>query len=294
MAGPTIWRRRLGADLRQLRESRSLKLEDVADHLGVAASTLSRIETGKAATKTSYLAVLLDLYQVTDHSERRDLMDLARQGQRRGWWAEDRELLPEGFGGYLGLEAEASEVLAVCAETMPGLVQTADYARAAIGAARADLTADDVDRLVEVQMRRQQAPDDRQRSLRLILDESVLRRVLGSRPIMAGQLVRLRTAVGAGWLTVRVLPLAGGRPVLSPPFAILRFADAADPDVACAPGLPGQVVLEYRASRVRDLHAVFDRLTAASLAPAASLDLIDQLAGRYRSDPGPGGPGAPG
>jgi len=52
-AGPTMRRRRLGADLRQLREQNSLRLEEVADHLGVAPSTLSRIETGKAPTRSN-------------------------------------------------------------------------------------------------------------------------------------------------------------------------------------------------------------------------------------------------
>src|SRR5580693_8015183 len=85
LAGPTIRRRRLGTDLRRLREARSLKLEEVAVHLGVAPSTLSRIETGKAPTRTSYLAVMLDLYGVTDASQRALLADLAREGQRRGW-----------------------------------------------------------------------------------------------------------------------------------------------------------------------------------------------------------------
>src|SRR6266700_7046778 len=81
--GPAIRRRRLGADLRQLREQRSLRLEEVADQLGVAPSTLSRIETGKAPTRTSYLAVMLDLYGVADPARRRLLMDMAREGQRK-------------------------------------------------------------------------------------------------------------------------------------------------------------------------------------------------------------------
>ena len=82
--GPTIRRRRLGADLRRLREERSLRLEDVAARLGVAPSTLSRIETGKAPTRTSYLTLLLDLYEVRDADERRAILESFRRHWQAG------------------------------------------------------------------------------------------------------------------------------------------------------------------------------------------------------------------
>ena len=64
--GPTVRRRRLGTELRRLRESNGFKLEEVAAQLGVAPSTLSRIETGKAPTKSAYLNQMLETYGVTD------------------------------------------------------------------------------------------------------------------------------------------------------------------------------------------------------------------------------------
>src|SRR6266851_5828786 len=123
-AGPTMRRRRLGADLRQLREQNSLRLEEVADHLGVAPSTLSRIETGKAPTRTSYLAFMLNLYGVADPARRRLLMDLAREGQRKGWWMAYDDVLPPGMGTYLGLEAEASALLTFQEQVALRLVPT--------------------------------------------------------------------------------------------------------------------------------------------------------------------------
>jgi DNA-binding XRE family transcriptional regulator len=94
LVGPTIRRRRLGTELRRLRESRSLRLQDVASSLGVAASTVSRIETGNAPTRTSYLTVMLELYGVADPADRRALIEMAREGQRKGWWAPSEDLLP--------------------------------------------------------------------------------------------------------------------------------------------------------------------------------------------------------
>ena len=81
--GPTVRRRRLGAELRRLREAHSLKLEEVAERLGLAPSTLSRIETGKAPTKTAYLAAMLEMYNVEDPGARKALVDMAREGLTR-------------------------------------------------------------------------------------------------------------------------------------------------------------------------------------------------------------------
>jgi transcriptional regulator with XRE-family HTH domain len=96
--GPTVRRRRLGTELRRLREANSIKLEEVAEQLGVAPSTLSRIETGKAPTRSAYLSEMLKLYGVEDPGQRQVLIDMAREGHRKGWWAAYEDLLPTGFG----------------------------------------------------------------------------------------------------------------------------------------------------------------------------------------------------
>ena len=106
--GPTIRRHRLGLELRRLREAAGLRLEDAATELGIAASTLSRIETGQAPARTSYVRMLLDRYGLTTDAEFHQLIDLAREGQRKGWWTDYKHLLPAGAGTYLGLEAAAS------------------------------------------------------------------------------------------------------------------------------------------------------------------------------------------
>ena len=279
LVGPTIRRRRLGSDLRRLREQRSLRLEEVASQLGVAPSTLSRIETGKAPTRTSYLALMLDLYGVHDADQRRGLMDLAREGQRRGWWVGSDDLLPAGTGTYLGLEAEASDLRAFQSEVVHGLVRTADYARAVITARRPGLDADQVERLVQVALRRQDVlrGTDPIR-LRLVLDESVLVRAVGEPEVMRAQLEHLIEAGSAPNVTVQVLPLAsqhGQLPAGS--FGILSFAEPDDADVVCATGLRGQVLVEQRAADVQAMRLVFDALSASALSPAESARLIGTL-----------------
>jgi DNA-binding XRE family transcriptional regulator len=280
LVGPTVRRRRLGTDLRRLRESRSLKLEDVAVHLGVAPSTLSRIETGKAPTRTSYLAVMLDLYEVRDPAQRKLLADLAREGQRKGWWAQCEDLLPPGTGNYLGLEAEASVLRAFQTQVVHELAQTQDYARAVIAAGRPDLTIAQVDRLVAVRQLRGEvlrAVDPVQ--LRLIVDESVLLRAVGPPKLMRAQLEHLTDLASLPAVTIQVLRLdSAERLVLSGSFAILSFADPGDGDVLCAESLRGQVQLEERYSEVHAMRLMFDALSLSALSPPASLNRIRELA----------------
>ncbi len=280
LAGPTIRRRRLGTDLRRLREQSSLRLEEVAQHLGVAPSTLSRIETGKAPTRTSYLALMLDLYGVDDPEQRRRFMDSAREGQRKGWWAGSDELLPAGTGTYLGLEAEARALRTFQAQLVPDLVRTEAYARAVVTASRPELDPGQVERVVAVQLRRQEVlhgGDPIQ--LRLILDESVLLRSIGAASVMREQLERLIEAGSQPAVTLQVLALAGAeRPVLAGSFGILSFAEPDDDDVAYAEGIRGQVLLEQRESEVRAMRLMFDALCRSARSPRESARLIRELA----------------
>lgn len=280
LVGPTIRRRRLGTDLRRLREAMSLKLEDVAGHLGVAPSTLSRIETGKAPTRTSYLSIMLDLYGVTDPVQRRALADLALEGQRRGWWTDYDELLPAGADTYLGLEAEASVLRAFGTQVVHDLLQTEDYARSVIAASRPDLTAEQADRLLAVHLRRQEVvrgSDPIQ--LRLVLDESVLLRSVGSPEVMRDQLEHLIEAGSHPTVVIQVLPLASTRrQVLAGTFGILSFDHPGDGDVACSEGIRGQVLIEERDTEIRALRLAFDALSLSALSPAASASLMRDVA----------------
>jgi len=280
LAGPTIRRRRLGTDLRRLREERSLRLEDVAARLGVAPSTLSRIETGKAPTRTSYLAVMLDLYGVDDPQRRRLLTDLAREGQRKGWWADSEDLLAAGAGNYLGLEAEASVLRSFALQVIPGLLQTEQYATAVCRASRPDLGPEQIRRLVALRLRRQELlrRADRHR-LHLVIDESALLRAIGSAGTMAAQRRHLLSLMTDGQVTVQVLTLAKVRTVLTEPFTVLSFADKSDADVACATSIRGQLVFEERPAEVGALRAAFEAMTRTAMPSEDSQRLISGLAG---------------
>jgi len=277
--GPTVRRRRLGAELRRLRDSAGYKLEEVAGMLGVAPSTLSRIETGKAPTKSAYLSQLLELYRVTDAGQRQILVDMAREGHRKGWWAAYDDVLPSGLGVYVGLEAEASGLRSYEIGVVHGLLQTTDYARAVLRASAPRHTAEQIERLVDLRMERQRRlDDDPPLDLWVIHDEAVIRRTVGGPVVMRHQLAHLLVAAGLPGVTLQVLPFdTGAHAGHDGPFSIVEFHDRSDSEVVYVESTAGPIYLE-KDREVRASAEVFDRLRAAALPPEASLDLISKAA----------------
>ena len=277
--GPTVRRRRLGTELRKLRESSGYKLDEVAIGLGLTPSTLSRIETGKAPTKSAYLSQLLDIYGVTDSQQRQILIDMAREGHRKGWWAAYDDVLPSGFDIYVGLESETAAVRGYEVSVVPGLLQTPDYARAVLRQMFARHTPEQIDRLVDLRIERQRRfDDDPPIEVRAVLDEAVIRRPVGGRSVMRGQLEHLLGAGDRPGVTIQVLPFdCGAHAGYGGPFSILEFPDRSDSEVAYVESVAGIIYLE----KDRDVRAraeAFDRLRAAALPPGASADLIAQAA----------------
>src|SRR6202012_4825429 len=207
--GPTVRRRRLGTELRKLRESNGYKLEEVAAQLGVAPSTLSRIETGKAPTKSAYLNQMLEMYGVVEPGQRQVLIDMAREGHRKGWWAAFDDVLPSGFDIYVGLEAETAAIRCYEVSVVPGLLQTPDYARAVLGEMFPRHSAEQIERLVALRMERQHRFDDAPPlELWAILDEAVIRRPVGGTKVMCAQLEHLLVMAERPGLAVQILPFS--------------------------------------------------------------------------------------
>ncbi len=277
--GPTVRRRRLGAELRRLREDHGMKLDEVATRLGLVASTLSRIETGKAPIRTRYLNDLLDLYHVVDPAVRRVLVDMGREGHRRGWWSDYDDVLPSGFDIYVGLEAEAKGLRAYEANCVHGLLQTSDYATAIMRGLHPRDGDEQIQRAVDLRLLRQRKLDeDPPLDLWLILDEGAVRRQVGGAEVMRRQLEHLMEAISWPNVTLQVMPFdVGAHAGIDGPFAILQF-EFTDPDVACAEGMAGIVYLE-KAKEVRTCAEAFDRMRASALSPEASLVLIESVAG---------------
>jgi transcriptional regulator with XRE-family HTH domain len=280
--GPTVRRRRLGAELRRLREAHSLKLEEVAERLGLAPSTLSRIETGKAPTKSAYLTALLEMYQVSDPGARKVLVDMAREGHRKGWWSIYDDVLPSGFDIYVGLEAEASGLRSYETDLVHGLLQTTDYAVAVLRELRPRDSQEQIERVVDLRMERQRLLDqDPPLDLWLIMDEGAIRRNIGGPAVMRNQLEHLIQASRWTNVTMQILAFeAGAHAGLIGPFSILEFPERTDSDVAYTESVGGMIYLE-KDREVRACAEAFDRMRAAALSPAASVELIQKLAAEF-------------
>lgn len=292
-ASPTVRRRRLGAELKRLREERRLSREAVAEHLEVSVSTVSRIETGRGGIRPKDLRQLLDLYGVDDERARASLETLARAGKVQGWWTRHAGELRSAYSTFIGLEAEATWLLDFEAITVPGLLQTESYARALLASALPAMTEDAIEPRVRVRMERQRERLGGPSPVNLwaIIDESVIRRRVGGPDVMREQLEHLVEVARRPNITVQVLPYsAGAHPGVIGSFVVLRFAD--DPDVAYIEGVAGDVYAE--GADVERFTLAFDGLRAAAASPGDSLDILARALDDLRAPEGrKGGHAAP-
>jgi transcriptional regulator with XRE-family HTH domain len=270
---PTGRRRRLGAELRRLREEAGLTIDRVAEALECSPSKVSRIETGQVSATPRDVRDMLELYRV-DHDRREGLVQVAREARQRGWWQKFVDV-PDGVPAYVGLEAAATSIDVYMSLIVPALFQTADYARAVIGAVRPDLPAAEIDRRVELRLRRQDLLDQEQPPLmRVLLDDTVLRRPVGGAAVMAAQRRRLLADAGRPAVTLQVLEVsAGAHAGMDGPFTIFGFPAAAERDVVALDSAADALYLEDPEDVAR-YRRVFELLLPTALPPAASAALI--------------------
>jgi transcriptional regulator with XRE-family HTH domain len=278
---PTVRGRRLRHELRKIREEHGLTIEQVSERSGGDwnASTISRWETGDRRIRPVDLRRLLDLYDV--HGDQREVMlTLARQARERGWWRSYSDAVPEWFEVYLGLEAEAAVIHDYAAELVPGLLQTADYYRAFMRAAPAAGDEETIERKAAVRLARQERlTGEDPPKFWAVLNEAVIRRVVGGAATMRAQLQHIAEMADLAHVTVQVLPFrAGAHPAMDGSFIVLGFPEPADPDVVYLESQAGSLYLERR-PEVGRYTAIFSHLIAKALDPDESRSLIAQAAG---------------
>jgi len=271
---PTVRRRRLGAELRRLRERAGLTLEQAARHIDSSHSRLSRIETAQLGIKAPDLRALLDLYQVVPE-EREKLVALAREARQRGWWHVYRDTVPEWFEVYVGLESEAAGLGIYESQFVHGLLQTEEYARAMYRAGVPPLPEEEVEKHIRLRMERQALVVEQALRLRVVLDEAVVRRAIGGKKVLIGQLQHLLQVADLPNVSLQVLPFEAGAVVLSP-FTILDFPDPEDHSVIYIEHQAGASYAE-RPAEVRYCSLIFDSLRAAAWSPAQSAQFIADL-----------------
>jgi transcriptional regulator with XRE-family HTH domain len=273
---PNVHQRELGAHLRQLRHGRGLTVDDVARELLCSATKISRIETGARAASLRDVRDLCRIYGVADPT---DLMDLAKRAREPGWWTRFEDL---GLGPYIGLEQEATAIKLFSMYFVPGLLQTADYARAIITGIAPKMESKILDQRIEARMRRQQVleREDPPR-FEVLLDEAVLHRQVGGPDVMAAQLDRILQRVREQKASVRVIPFtAGAHGSVDSNFVFFDFADASIPNMIFIEGLSDNIYRQRPAELERYLEAL-KYLRNAALSPRDSANLIAQIRSRH-------------
>src|SRR5829696_4827484 len=235
---PTGRRRRLGAELRRLREDAGLTIDRVAEALECSQSKVSRIETGQVSATPRDVRDMLELYRV-DEDRREAMVQIAREARQRGWWQKFVDV-PDGVPAYVGLEAAATSIDVYMSLIVPALLQTPDYARAVIGAVRPDLPRSEIDRRVELRVHRRRLLEDAERAA----------------------------------ITLQLLPVAAGAHAgMDGPFTIFGFPAPAERDVVALDSAADALYLESPEDVAR-YRRVFELLVPAALSPEASAAIL--------------------
>ncbi|TDW95102.1 helix-turn-helix protein [Kribbella pratensis] len=271
--------RTFAAELRTLRSEAGLTRELVQERTGVNQGTLWRIEKGQAKPHTGTLETLFDLYGVPE-ARRTELIELTRGAKHPGWLRQFTDVIPQGYAAYISFESEAKIAHNYESLYIPGLLQTEEYARAAVRDGL-PMAAEEIERNVETRMERQVVLG-RKREEReplefwAVVDEAALRREVGGPAVMRAQLGRLLEVSERPNITLQVLPFdRGAHPGMTGAFVRLNFGPVA-PDVVYVESLAGDIFLETEAEIDR-YSMVFDHLRAGALSPRDTSAFIATL-----------------
>jgi transcriptional regulator with XRE-family HTH domain len=271
---PTVRRRRLARELRRLREAAGLTADEATRRLEWATGKVNKLERAQAVRpRVTDIRAMLDVYGVTEDTQREALLDLTREARRRGWWTAYGPLTDT----YTEFESEARMISTFELSVIPGLLQTPAYARAL---QRGWLVRDEeIDRLVELRMRRQKLLTyEDPPHLWAIIDESAVKRSFGSEETKREQFRRLIDTASLEHVDIQILPTAAGfHPGLSGSFVILDYDQ--DPSLVYREISPSSVYLEGP-DQVAERRRVFEHLSALALGPEESIARLRRLAER--------------
>jgi len=276
ISGPTVPRMILGNQLHRFREAAGISPDRAGYEIRASRSKISRMENGRVGFKERDVADLLDLYGVTDDETRAVLMTLARQANAPGWWSKyGGDIMSDWFEEYLGLEAAASIIRAFELQFVHGLFQTEAYARAVTLLGNTAAPVEEVDRRVSLRLKRQDLlAGPRSPQVWAVLDEGALRRPVGGRQVMRGQLNRLIEVVDQRQVTIQVVPFdRGGHAAAGGSFTVLRFEDDDVPDVVYIEQLTSALYLDKRED-VDHYLEVMNHLSTEALTPAQTKQFL--------------------
>jgi hypothetical protein len=241
-------------------------------------SKISRMELGRVGFKERDIADLLTLYGVDDEEERAALLSVARDANRPGWWHRYSDVQPKWFESYLGLEAAATLIRAYEVQFVPGLLQTKEYATAVIQLAHGAEDPEQIERRVALRMERQQVLTRRAPvHLWAVVDEAALRRSIGGREVMRGQISALIEAAKLPNVTLQVIPFrAGGHAAVGGAFSMFQFPEQDLPDLIYMEQLTGALYLDQR-EEAEQYAGAFERLVLEAESSTRTAKILNTM-----------------
>jgi transcriptional regulator with XRE-family HTH domain len=288
---PGAARRQLGVLLKRLRDAAGLRLSDAGRTLDRSSATMSRIENGRLAPRVIEVTALLDLYgrfNAIPDDVRERALELAGDARKEAWYSPFRDVLtgsltPDHIERLIEFETDAEEMWSYEVEFVPGLLQTAAYARVVTEMFYPDSTERERSRFVDFRLARQRQLTAGSQRLRLrsVVRETAVRRVLGPATVMLEQLEQLAVDLRNGnpHVNIRIVPDALALPqAMRGAFVLMRFVGADRNGLVYIEGREGADYLQNQVA-VERYGNDFEALWNASLSQAESLRLIESIAG---------------
>jgi transcriptional regulator with XRE-family HTH domain len=281
---PVVQQRRLRAELRKAREDAGHTQKRVAEELGWSLSKVIRLETGATTVSTSDAMALIHYYEITDRVRIDDLLSVTR-ARERAWWDEYSEFYSQQFLNFLAYEDTASRIRQFQTLAVPGLLQTANYARAVF---RAYLVEESrIDRAVKVRLNRQRLlnrPDGPE--LVFMVDEGVVHRQVGGPAVMIEQLTRLKEIndLDNPSIAVRIVPFSiGVNPGMKGSFVVFDFPADEDESVVNVEEPNSDVLIRDNPETTSKYVEAFLALDELALSKAESTELLGSVINNMRA-----------
>jgi transcriptional regulator with XRE-family HTH domain len=272
---PTVRSRRLGAQLRGYREQAHLDQTRVAGAIGIKQAHMSSIENGRTKISAEKLATLVGALDIPAEVAAR-MEDLRARAHVPGWWQDYGDILSEPIQALIELEEDASWIRSFDGQVVTGLLQIRDYAERIITAGSMHLRVGDIDRYLELRMRRQQRLTKGMR-LTAIMSEAAVRQQVGGPTLLRKQLHHLTRMVREYDVTVQVVPFAAdAHAALCDQFEIIQWPLETDPEAVYVDGLTSYIVHE-RNREIRQYTHAFGSVQSQALSTPDSIELIGDL-----------------
>lgn len=275
-ASPMMLRRRLRTELRNARLKTGLTQEQVAKAMVWSLSKMIRIETAQTGISVNDLKALLSLYGITDKNQIAELVDLAQAARQAPWWRPYTEFAPPGLLQLIDFESAASAVSQFETMFVPGILQIDEYASAILEAFYDEKSSDErVAALIDLRTKRRSLlTRENAPKFSFLLDESVIKRLVGSPDIMNTQLRYLVDVTKLENVTIRVVPFTAGlHPGMKGPFEVVQFEDTPDESVVFVEE-PRSDFISDNPRETQGYLDNFERIAEKALGPSDSADLV--------------------